>query len=236
MRRIVGLAALLGALVAAAGFALAKTAPPPPAGPPAPTILSHPANPTTDTSASFTFSDSASGVSYQCKLDRGSYAACTSPATYTNLGAGEHEFSVRALDKAGNASSATSLQWRITRQQAALPFTVEGNAPSPLQPGASPTAIPVRIGNPNHAPIFVTGLIVALQASALPASCGAANFQLKQSNLSSANSVEVPANGSVTLPAAGASAPTIAMLETHTNQNTCEKATLWLSYTGSAHS
>jgi hypothetical protein len=234
--KIAGLAALLGVLATVTGFALAKTAPPPPSGPPAPTILSHPANPTNETSASFAFGDSATGVSFQCKLDRGAYTACTSATAYNNLGLGEHEFNVRAIDKAGNASSATTFDWRITGQQAALPFAIEGNVPSSLQPGASPVAIPLRLSNPNHAPIVVTSLTVALQTSALPASCGAANFQLAQSNVSSANSIEVPANGSVTLPAGGASAPTIRMVETHTNQNSCEKATLWLSYAGSAHS
>lgn len=234
--RLAGLAALPGAIVVAAGFALAKPAPPPPAGPPAPTILSHPVSPTNDTSASFAFSDSAAGVSFQCKLDRGAYTACTSPASYSSLGNGEHEFSVRALDKAGNPSNATAFEWRVTSQQAALPLTIEGNVPSSLQPGAAPVGIPVRLGNPNHAPIVVTSLTVALQTSTLPAGCGAANFQLTQSSLSTTKGVEVPANGSVTLPAAGASAPTIQMVETHVNQNTCEKATVWLSYTGSDHS
>lgn len=236
VRKIVGLAALLGVLAAAGGFALAKPSPPPPAGPPAPTILSHPSSPTNDTSASFAFSDSASPVSYQCKLDRGSYTACSSPTAYSNLGLGEHEFDVRAIDKAGHLSSAATFEWKITGQQAALPLTIEGNVPSPLAPGASPVAIPLRLHNPNHTPIFVTSLTVALQTSGLPASCGAANFQLTQSNASSTKSVEVAANGSVTLPAAGVSAPTIQMVETHTNQSACEKATLWLSYTGSDHS
>lgn len=234
--RIAGLAALLGVLATLTGFALAKTAPPPPSGPPAPTILSHPASPTNETSASFAFSDSTSGVSYQCKLDRSAYTACTSPTTYSDLTLGEHEFGVRAIDKAGNTSTATMFQWRITRQQAALPFAIEGNVPSALQPGSSPVAIPLRLSNPNNASIFVTGLTVTLQTNGLPASCSAANFQLAQSSISTTNTVEVPANGSVSLPAGGASAPTIRMVETHTNQNACEKATLWLSYTGSAHS
>lgn len=235
IERMATIAAALCALALAAALALAKSAPPP-EGPPMPMLLSHPASPTSDTSASFTFTDSTRGVAFQCKLDRGAYKACSSPTSFTGLGLGRHEFDVRAVDNAGDVSSPAEYDWRITSQQAALPFTVEGSAPSALYPGAAPRAVPVKLINPNHAPIFVTSLTVALQSSALPTGCGASNFQIVQPNISSATAVEVPAEGSVTLPAQGVSSPTIQMLETHVNQSACERATVWLSYTGSAHS
>lgn len=81
--------------------------------PPSPTITSSPANPTSATSASFSFTDSESGVSFQCRLDGGSFSACASPHSYTGLAGGPHTFEVWAVDAAGNSSAATSHTWTI---------------------------------------------------------------------------------------------------------------------------
>ena len=62
----------------------------------------------TGPSASFTFtgSDAGSGVaSFQCQLDGGGFAACTSPQSYSSLANGRHSFQVRAVDAAGNVDS-----------------------------------------------------------------------------------------------------------------------------------
>ena len=81
--------------------------PPPPADTTAPetSITTQPTSPTTDTTASFTFSSSESGSTFACKLDSASWSACTSPASYPSLGTGSHQFSVRATDAAGNTDS-----------------------------------------------------------------------------------------------------------------------------------
>jgi hypothetical protein len=82
--------------------------------PPAPVITTTPANPTNQTSASFTFSDTQSGVSFLCQLDGNAFSACASPQTYDGMAQGGHTFAVEAQDGAGNQSSAATFNWTIT--------------------------------------------------------------------------------------------------------------------------
>ncbi|HWH92560.1 MAG TPA: LamG domain-containing protein [Baekduia sp.] len=112
MTRYAGAGPDAGAFESGAG----TTPPPPPADTTAPdtTITSAPAS-GTSTSASVAFSASESGSTFACKLDAGTYAACTSPKALSGLAAGSHTFSVRATDAAGNvdASPATAT-WSVT--------------------------------------------------------------------------------------------------------------------------
>jgi outer membrane protein assembly factor BamB len=63
-------------------------------------------------SASFSFASSESGSSFQCSLDDTTYTTCSSPRAYSALAAGEHRFSVRAVDAAGNVDgSPASSSW-----------------------------------------------------------------------------------------------------------------------------
>ncbi|MGE5057515.1 MAG: Ig-like domain-containing protein [Acidobacteriota bacterium] len=81
--------------------------------PPSPVITSTPANPTAQTTASFSFSDTEAGVSFLCQLDTGAFLACTSPKSYSGLSQGTHTFAVKAQDAAGNQSAAASFSWTI---------------------------------------------------------------------------------------------------------------------------
>jgi acid phosphatase type 7 len=81
--------------------------------PEAPTITSGPAANTTDTTATFAFTDSESGVAFLCTLDGAAPFACTSPASFSGLAPGAHSFSVSAADNAGNKSAAASVSWVV---------------------------------------------------------------------------------------------------------------------------
>jgi hypothetical protein len=97
---------LLGVLVTA-GAALAKNDP----APPAPTITSAPPARTATTTATFSFTDSKAGVTFQCSLDGAAFAACSSPKSYT-LSKGSHSFRVRAVS-GSSTSAATEYAWVV---------------------------------------------------------------------------------------------------------------------------
>jgi hypothetical protein len=77
----------------------------------APTITTKPSNPSANSSPSFAFSG-GNGSGYQCSLDGGAYATCSSPQAYTGMADGSHTFRVEAT--AGSSSGpATSYTWVI---------------------------------------------------------------------------------------------------------------------------
>lgn len=82
-------------------------------GPPAPTLTAYPANPSQDPTASFSFTDSLAGVTFQCRLDGASFSSCTSPQSYAGpLGYGTHTFRVEAVSSTGT-SPVTSYSWSV---------------------------------------------------------------------------------------------------------------------------
>lgn len=124
IKRAIVLTALAAALTAV-GIALAAS----PAVT-APTITSRPANPTNQTSAHFTYSDSQAGVTFQCQLDATAFSACPSGgSTYAGpLAQGSHTFKVEAV--AGTkTSSAATYTWTIdtTPPTVTISFPVNGH-------------------------------------------------------------------------------------------------------------
>jgi hypothetical protein len=66
------------------------------------------------TTAKVTFSSPDADVDrFECSLDGGAFATCTSPKEFTGLGAGSHTVSVRAIDKAGNVGAAASRTFTV---------------------------------------------------------------------------------------------------------------------------
>lgn len=96
-------------------------------------------------SQSFTFTSADSGATFECSLDGGDFAACTSPFATSALSDGVHSVSVRAVDAAGNRSAADSRT-----------FTVDanglGNPPaSPVKPSITTLRDPIKVPNSRKA-------------------------------------------------------------------------------------
>jgi subtilisin family serine protease len=84
-------------------------------------ITAGPSGTISSSSASFSFSATEAGSSFECKLDAGSWIACSSPKELTGLSEGSHTFSVRAKDAAGNTDAS----------EATRSFTIDLAAPPP---------------------------------------------------------------------------------------------------------
>jgi hypothetical protein len=114
---------------------------PAPTTPPNTTIERNPSNLSNSASASFEFrgTDDGSGVaSFECKLDNGSFAPCTSPQSYSSLADGSHTFTVRAIDRAGNRDDTPAqFTWLVDATGPTLAPTI---SPTPTYLGASATA------------------------------------------------------------------------------------------------
>jgi hypothetical protein len=104
--------------------------------PPETTIVSGPPSSTTATSASFSFTSSEAGSTFECKLDTAAFSPCSSPQAYSGLALGSHGFAVRATDAAGNTDpSPASQTWWVLEEGAPPP-------PDTTAPETSITAEP----------------------------------------------------------------------------------------------
>jgi len=81
--------------------------------------------PSSTVSASFTGNDPA--AAYQCQLDGGGWASCTSPVTYSGLADGPHTIAVRGIDPAGNVGTADTANFTVDNTAPTATFT---SAPS----------------------------------------------------------------------------------------------------------
>jgi hypothetical protein len=94
-----------------------------------------PADGSTITAADATFTfhgePQAETAKFQCKLDGGAFADCTSPKTFTGLSEGSHTVQIRAEDGAGNQDPTSA-----TRT-----FTVDAEQPPPADTTAPQTTI-----------------------------------------------------------------------------------------------
>jgi hypothetical protein len=199
---------------------------------PKPKITMHPNKLATSTNARFGFSARAGKPRFQCQLDGRSWSTCQSPLGFSKLAIGSHSFSVRVLGTRGRHGSAARFRWRVLEPMD-FSITPQLAGLGALYPGAPPQALPLTITNPNPVPIFITGLQV--RATADPPGCGSAeNLVLTGSSASSAAPIKVPASGSVSLPAPGASAPSIQLRDLPINQDACQRTQFPLLFSGTA--
>lgn len=81
------------------------------------TITSSPSNPSNAASAVFAFSGddgTGSGIAgFQCQVDSGAFAACSSGDSVGPLTDGVHTFAVQATDRAGNTSAPSTVTWTV---------------------------------------------------------------------------------------------------------------------------
>jgi chitodextrinase len=115
-----------------ASAAATVTTPAPDTTAPETTITGGPTGTVAETTASFEFTSSERGSSFECSLDGAAYAACTSPTSYAGLGLGEHSFAVRATDPAGNIDATPAVRsWTTAAvRDTSAPETAIDSGPS----------------------------------------------------------------------------------------------------------
>ena len=79
---------------------------------PTATLTAKPPNPSNDSTPTFSFSAGETST-FQCQLDAGAFAPCTSPTTLGSTADGSHTYTVKATDAAGNTGPVTSYVWTI---------------------------------------------------------------------------------------------------------------------------
>ena len=87
---------------------------------------------TNDPNAQFVFQGLDGGVPinmFECSLDGGAYVQCNSPHDIANLADGNHSFSVRGRDNAGNMSAPITYNWLI---DTGLPTIAFVETPDPI--------------------------------------------------------------------------------------------------------
>ena len=99
--------------------------------PPNSSITQQPPATTLSTSASFEFVSGEQNATFECSLDSGAFAACTSPKEYTGLAVGQHTFRVRATDAAGNVEAdAETRTWTVQAPDTTAPQTTITSNPA----------------------------------------------------------------------------------------------------------
>jgi hypothetical protein len=106
-------------------------------------ITSAPSDPSTETTASFSFVSTTEGSTFECKLDAEEFESCSSPKTYTNLSDGSHTFTVHAKN-GGQTTADVSRTWVVDSTPPGAPTVTR----------ASPTESPT---NSNQQTLLIVG-------------------------------------------------------------------------------
>jgi penicillin-binding protein 1A len=134
---------------ATGGTVQPNTSEPAPEAVPDTVVLAGPPQETAARSAVFRFqSQGAPSGGFECSIDAGTFASCSSPAEFRRLQPGQHVFTVRALSPAGHPdTSPASFHWTVfddlVPQQRTTPAPAPKPKPKPKPKSQSP---PVLIG------------------------------------------------------------------------------------------
>ncbi len=97
---------------------------------------------TNATTATFAFAANESGATYECALDGGPYAPCSSPFTTGTLADGAHTFSVEATANGLTEAHPPSVTWTVASSSSngTAQGTVDAGEPFSTDPGGQPSA------------------------------------------------------------------------------------------------
>jgi hypothetical protein len=96
---------------------LNNAATPPELACPATTITKKPKSKTTDKTPTFKFKANVANSSFQCKVDKGQFASCTSPFTTEKLAKGSHTFRVLAINNHGGVGRAAKANFKVVKKK-----------------------------------------------------------------------------------------------------------------------
>jgi hypothetical protein len=175
--------------------------------PPATPTIGGITDPSNVSTPSVTFT-SEPGASFQCSLDGGAYATCSSPLSIGPLADGSHTFAVKAIDAAGNASAPASVTWTVDTTAPGAPNITSG----PSDPSNTSTPTFTFTGDPGSTFLCALdgGTLVACTSpyATAPISGGSHTFQVEQ--VDAAGNTSVPATfGPWTADFIAPNAPTI---------------------------
>ena len=104
-------------------------------------ITSGPSGRVRATTASFGFTATVSGSTFQCALDAAAFSPCVSPTAYTGVAQGAHTFRVRATDPAGHAdASPAGRSWTVDLTAPTVTATVPEAGTTGVSAADSPRA------------------------------------------------------------------------------------------------
>ena len=107
-------------------------------------ITSGPSGTTEAPVASFGFRSDEKRSTFECRVDTGDWRGCSSPMAFTEIPAGDHTFSVRARDRAGNLDDTPATRaWTVVAPGAEQPADGE-TAPEPTTPTEPTPTQPVE--------------------------------------------------------------------------------------------
>jgi hypothetical protein len=117
--------------------------------PPETSIETKPLDPSSSSTATFTYSSSEPGSTFECKLDAGAFTGCgAGGVTYTGLGEGQHSFQVRAIDASENVDPSPA-GYTFNVVFALPPAPAPSAATAPAEPAAT-APVPTVVAKRRH--------------------------------------------------------------------------------------